>query len=63
MADTLFRWVDVRLPVVLTPDEGGGFVVVCPVIPGCISQGNSADAAVANIREAIMVCIDAAGER
>lgn len=60
MADTIIRWVDVRLPVVLTPDEGGGFVVSCPVIPGCISQGNSADEAFSNIREAIMVCIEAA---
>jgi predicted RNase H-like HicB family nuclease len=45
------------LPVVLTPDEDGGFVVECPVIPGCISQGDTRDEALANIREAIELCL------
>jgi predicted RNase H-like HicB family nuclease len=48
----------VDLPVVLTPDEGGGFVVVCPVIPGCISQGETREEALANIREAIELCLE-----
>lgn len=47
-----------ELPVILTPDEDGGFVVECPVIPGCISQGDTRDEALANIREAIALCIE-----
>ena len=39
--------------VILTPDEDGGFVVECPVIPGCISQGDTREEALTNIREAI----------
>ena len=44
--------------VVLTPDEDGGFVVECPVIPGCVSQGDTRDEALANIREAIELCLE-----
>jgi predicted RNase H-like HicB family nuclease len=47
-----------ELPVILTPDEDGGFVVECPVIPGCISQGDTRDEALANIRETIELCLE-----
>ena len=46
-----------ELPVVLIPDEDGGFVVECPVIPGCISQGDTREEALANIRDAIELCL------
>ena len=47
-----------ELPVVLTPDDGGrGFVVECPIIPGCISQGETREEALANIRNAIRLCL------
>lgn len=39
--------------VVLRPGEDGYWVVECPSLPGCISQGETRDAAIANIREAI----------
>ena len=39
--------------VVLHPGEDGFWVVECPSLPGCISQGETRDAAIANIREAI----------
>jgi predicted RNase H-like HicB family nuclease len=47
-----------ELPVLLTLDEDGGFVVECPVIPGCISQGDTRDEALVNIREAIELCLE-----
>jgi len=47
-----------RLPVVVRPGEDGWFVVECPVIPGCISQGRTRDEALANIREAIELAIE-----
>ncbi len=40
--------------IVLEPDpEDGGYVVRCPALPGCYSQGNTREEALSNIREAI----------
>ena len=47
-----------ELPVVLIPDEDGGFFVDCPVIPGCISQGDTREEALANIKDAIELCLE-----
>ena len=44
--------------VLLEPDEDGGYVVVCPSLPGCYSQGETVEEALANIREAIELCIE-----
>jgi predicted RNase H-like HicB family nuclease len=44
--------------VVLTPNPDGWWTVECPSIPGCISQGATRDEALANIREAIHLCIE-----
>ena len=35
------------------PGEDGFWVAECPSLPGCVSQGQSREVAVANIREAI----------
>lgn len=47
-----------KLPVVLTPDEDGGFVAECPLIPGCTSQEETREGALANIREALELCLE-----
>ena len=40
--------------LVLEPDpEDGGYVVHCPALPGCYSQGDTKREAIKNIREAI----------
>ncbi len=39
--------------VTLAPAEDGWFVVECPALPGCVSQGATEEKALANIREAI----------
>ena len=45
--------------VLLEPDdEVGGYVVTCPVLPGCYSQGETVEEALANIREAIELCLE-----
>ncbi len=44
--------------VVLTPAEEGGFTVTVPSLPGCITEGNTFEEAVANAREAIELTID-----
>ncbi len=48
-----------KLIVTLERDETGMFVVECPAIPGCISQGKTEAEALANIREAIQACVEA----
>jgi predicted RNase H-like HicB family nuclease len=51
--------------VILIPDEDGGYVVEVPSLPGCYSQGDTEEEALANIREAIDLHIEdmiAAGE-
>ena len=47
-----------KFTVVLSPEADGGYSVVCPAVPGCVSQGDSLDEALANIREAILLCLE-----
>ena len=42
-----------RVHVVLEQDEDGFWVAEVPAMPGCVSQGNTRQEALANIREAI----------
>ena len=42
-----------KLRVVLEPSEEGGFTVYVPALPGCISEGETREEAIANIREAV----------
>jgi predicted RNase H-like HicB family nuclease len=44
--------------VVLEPQEEGGFTVQCVEIPGAISQGETREEALANIREAIELVLE-----
>ena len=44
--------------VLLYPGEDGYWVVECPSLPGCISQGRTRQEAVANIKEAIALYIE-----
>ena len=43
--------------ILLYPGEDGFWVAECPSLPGCISQGQTKEEAVANIREAIQAYI------
>ena len=49
---------DMKFTVLLTPDaEDGGYVAECPMIPGCISEGDTVEEALTNIRGAIEGCL------
>jgi predicted RNase H-like HicB family nuclease len=48
----------VNLKVVMEPSEDGGFTVIVPSLPGCISEGDSKDEALKNIREAIELYLE-----
>ena len=49
-----------RLRVVLEPSEEGGFTVYVPSLPGCISEGDTEEEALANVREAIELYLEPA---
>ena len=44
--------------VIIEPDESGGFVISCPSLQGCYSQGDTIDEALSNIKEAILLCLE-----
>jgi len=44
--------------VELYPGEDGWWVVECPSIPGCVSQGKSEEEALEMIKDAIKLCLD-----
>jgi len=52
-----------KFTVVLSPEADGGYSVVCPAVPGCVSQGDSLADALANIREAILLCLEVRNEQ
>ena len=52
-----------KLTVTIDRDEDGVWIVECPAIPGCVSQGHTKDEALSNIREAIKLCMEVRAER
>ena len=51
------------LYVTLDRDEDGVWIAECPSVPGCISQGSTREEALANVREAITLCMEVRAER
>jgi predicted RNase H-like HicB family nuclease len=50
-------------PVIVSPlseADGGGFVATVPDLPGCMSDGDTPEAAIANVSDAIEMWIEAA---
>lgn len=47
-----------RVKVVLEPSEEGGFTVYVPSLPGCISEGQTREEAIQNIKEAILLYLE-----
>jgi predicted RNase H-like HicB family nuclease len=47
-----------KLTIVLEPSVEGGFTVYVPALPGCISEGDTRDQAMSNIREAIELYLE-----
>lgn len=47
-----------KFTVTLDRDEDGVWVVECPSIPGCVSQGETKEKALENIKEAIQLCLE-----
>jgi predicted RNase H-like HicB family nuclease len=47
-----------RLKVVLEPSDEGGYTVYVPSLPGCISEGDTLEEALANIQEAVELYLE-----
>jgi len=47
-----------KLQIVLEPSDEGGYTVYVPSLPGCISEGETRDEAMANILEAIELYLE-----
>jgi len=52
-----------KFNITLDRDEDGIWVVECPSIPGCVSQGKTRDEALENIEEAISLCLEVRAEK
>jgi predicted RNase H-like HicB family nuclease len=54
-----------RYPVLIEPlteDDGGGFLATVPDLPGCMSDGETPEEAIANVQDAIVAWLEAAQE-
>lgn len=49
--------------VTVDRDEDGVWVVECPAIPGCVSQGRTKQEALENIKDAITLCLEVRAEK
>jgi Uncharacterized conserved protein len=49
--------------VTIERDEDGVWIVECPSIPGCVSQGVTKAEAIENIKDAIKVCLEVRAEK
>jgi predicted RNase H-like HicB family nuclease len=47
-----------KLKIILEPSEEGGYTAIVPSLPGCISEGDTKDEALKNIREAIELYLE-----
>jgi predicted RNase H-like HicB family nuclease len=47
-----------NVKVILEPSEDGGFTVTVPALPGCISEGDTREEALRNVREAIALYLE-----
>ena len=52
-----------KFNVTIERDEDGIWIVECPSIPGCVTQGATREEGLDNISEAIRLCLQVRAER
>lgn len=52
-----------KFNIVIDRDETGVWIAECPAIPGCVSQGATKDEAIANLKDAMKLCLEVRAER
>ena len=58
MSNRLEGYEEMRFKVVLEPSDEGGYTVYVPSLPGCISEGETVQESLENIREAIKLYLE-----
>ena len=52
-----------KFTVTIDRDEDGMWVVECPAIPGCVSQGATREEGLENVKDSIAACLAVRSER
>jgi predicted RNase H-like HicB family nuclease len=52
-----------KFSVRINRDEDGVWIVECPAIPGCVSQGKTREEAFENIEDAVPLCLEVRAEQ
>jgi predicted RNase H-like HicB family nuclease len=52
-----------KFSVTVNRDEDGVWVVECPSIPGCVSQGDAREISLENVKDAIRLCLEVRAEQ
>jgi antitoxin HicB len=60
--ETVQDYLNLSYPITLYPEPDGGYTVMLADLPGCISQGDTLEEAVANIQEAKVAWMETAWE-
>jgi antitoxin HicB len=47
-----------KIPLVLTPQAEGGYTVTSPLLPELVTEGDTVDEALANVRDALAAVIE-----
>jgi predicted RNase H-like HicB family nuclease len=47
-----------KIKIILEPCEEGGYTAIVPSLPGCLSEGDTREDALSNIREAIELYLE-----
>ena len=47
-----------KITIILEPQKEGGYTAYAPALPGCISQGETREEAIKNIKEAIELYLE-----
>jgi len=47
-----------KIPLVLTPQPEGGFTVTSPLLPELVTEGDSVDDVLINVKDALMAVIE-----
>ena len=48
-----------KIPLILTPQPEGGYTVTSPLVPELLTEGDSVDEALANVKDALAAVIEA----
>jgi predicted RNase H-like HicB family nuclease len=54
----MYRIATMKFTVILAPETDGSYSLVCPAIPGCVTQGDDLATALTNVRGAILLCLE-----